>query len=314
MKAKKIDRLSTTVIFSGNIKMLDNHIDTIEQLYEWRENIYINKIKSMSNGCIFAILLISMLKYDVKEEYYYIPKNFLKKFHHIFHEFLDKMKEVPLIDAVEKICFNIEEYLPDDIIDKCNDLLSIYYTKSNKDIILEQEFCDTFTSKKDIIKNIYQSMSIPLLDVRKLIKDDKYIYCDGIAFIEKLDKPKDNEIILYSLYKLNHKCVILNLKELGQCNKCELNGGMIYYNASHHLYEPIFGYTLPYSDYLPNFIKNDWNFRYSQGIYTYNFIKLNLFIYYKIPFLHKNICKVFNKFGWIFGYKFIKNINHIYNS
>jgi hypothetical protein len=305
-------KLGTHIYLSGNVKYLDNHMCTMEQLFRFRDKIYLKKINTISCGCIFGFFLIYLLKYDKYTNKYIIPENFQKKYHKIHNDFFKKFNDIKLNEAVKLICQELSKYLNDETLNKCNDLLTITSTKTSNNIILEQEHISVFNTKTDLLNSLYKSMSIPFMSTKKLICDNKYTYFDGIAFIDKLPDLDPYDVCFYSAYKITPKMIHLNTIDLGYCdNDVEIKGGTLYYNASNYLQEPILGYTIPYSNYLPNSLNTKWNFGYSQGIYAYNYFKMFVNIYYYIPLLHTITSKLYKNFGWIFGYGFIKSIDEI---
>jgi hypothetical protein len=305
-------KLGAHIYLSGNVKFVDNHMCTMEQLYRCRDDIYIKKINSISCGIIFSIYLIMLLKYDKETDKYIIPKNFQKKYHEIYNKFFEKNRDVKLNEAVVKLCQELSYYINDEVLDRCNELLSITYTKSSSKIILEQETVSCFETKTDLLNSIYKSMSIPFLSTKRLICDENFTYCDGIAFSEQLPQLKDDEVCFFSCYKITPKMIHLNTIDLGCCDKdVEIKGGTLYYNASNYLQEPFLGHTIPYTNHLPNSLNTKWNFGYSQGIYAYNYFKMGVYVYYKIPFLNIITSNLYKNFGWICGYGFINSVDEI---
>jgi len=303
--------LCATITLSGNAKYSDNNINTLEQIYKWRKNIHLKKINAFSSGIFFALMLIFYSKYDNKLDKYIIPKSFYKNFRETTDIFYNISKNTSIFTSMPVMCKKLSNYITDDILVKINDLLTIVYCRISNDGIIEQVKCNKFKSKSQLLELMYKSMSIPLITAPQILCDDKYIYCDGFTFIDKLQELKKDEVHIYSIFKISSGCVFQNCLNFGITHDNDIVGGTLYYNASDFLYEPLTGCKIPLTNYLPNCLNNKWNFGYSQGIYTYGAIKIIIYTYYSLPYIQKISSCIFNNFGWLVGFKKITNINHL---
>jgi hypothetical protein len=296
-------RYSTKVFFGGTGLYLEPHFNLCNLIIKNNDILNIESINSISFGNVFGILLVDNMIFS--KEYNSVKSDFTTnlKYHH--DNLLPLVKKTQFKKTqfkktqFKKQVLQIIDYVyrntSKDIHLKCSNILNIYYTRTNSNVILEQVICKKWESKKDLFIDLYidlyKSLSIPYINIAQCCLDD-------VGFLGHIEPPTENEIVLVSFKNSLFRDVIkfayhtVN-NQIDYDLNFKVKGGNIYYNGTNktnRTYDLLTGFKLPF-----NFIK---------------YLKyILLYIYYKIKKLScsfKSYIKVLNDIIFMY-YPRLKN-------
>ena len=241
-------RYSTKVFFGGTGLYLEPHFNLCNLIIKNNDILNIESINSISFGNVFGILLVDNIFFS--KEYNSVKSDFTTDLNYHHDNLLPLVKKTQFKNTqLKKQVLQIIDYVyrntSHDIHLKCSNILNIYYTRTNSNVILEQVICKKWESKKDLFIDLYKSLSIPYINIAQCCLDD-------VRFLCHIEPPTENEIVLVSFKNSLFRDVIKYAyhtvnNQIDYDLNFEVKGGNIYYNGNNETYDLLTGFKLPFN-------------------------------------------------------------------